>query len=458
MTGCNKDPEYIPVHDKSTVIFDFWLEKTTSNPKLNRPYQGMLLGDTAIRLMVDYGTDITALEPTITAYSDSVEPKGKQNFTNPVRYTVTSNGKTAAYTVRITVNPIQSPIVKSIAGGYSQVLALKNDGTLWVCGSNAHAQLGVGDYSSRNRLTQVPIYDVDQIFTGDAASIIKLKDGTAWGSGNQFGQLGLGHINSVVTFKRVPFLDDATQIAITFNEVFALKGDGTVWGAGRNYTQALAQGDNELRATFVKVPVSNVKQIIGCGDDLLVQKNNGEVWGWGLNFNGELGLADKTRRTTPVLLRTPSAGVAKIFTSGSTTFLLDNNGKVWGTGANGRGHLGMSDFKNRDTFARISFFDTKAIDVIVPHTGATFFKETNGTIWSAGDNVYGLMGKGTTSIVSDSTPIKLNGFTATTLTGTGGASYALKGDGTLWGWGANAAGTLGTGLDTTYISSPIQIK
>ena len=80
----------------------------------------------------------------------------------------------------------------------------------------------------------MPVYDVEQIFTGDAASIIKLKDGTAWGAGNQYGQLGLGHKNSVVSFTRVPFLDDATQFAITFGEVIALKTDGTVWGAGRN--------------------------------------------------------------------------------------------------------------------------------------------------------------------------------------------------------------------------------
>ena len=233
---------YTPESNKSTTVYEFWLEKTASNSNLNRPYQGMIIGDTAIRLMVDYGTDITALEPTIFADAESIEPKGKQNFTNPVRYTVSANGKTSTYTVRITVSPVQAPVIQSIAYGFSHVLALKTDGTVWACGNNYSGQLGLGDYSSRNVLTQVPVYDAAQIFSGDAASIIRLKDGTAWGAGNQYGQLGIGNKNSIATLTRVPFLDDAVQVAITFNEVLALKRDGSLWGAGRNLAKIPGAG------------------------------------------------------------------------------------------------------------------------------------------------------------------------------------------------------------------------
>ena len=41
MTGCNKQPAYAPVSFKSTEISDFWIEKTSSNPTINRPYQAM---------------------------------------------------------------------------------------------------------------------------------------------------------------------------------------------------------------------------------------------------------------------------------------------------------------------------------------------------------------------------------------------------------------------------------
>src|SRR5688572_3210817 len=82
--SCNKEPIYTPVSSARAEIDDFWLEKTVSNTKLNRPYQGMIMGDTAIHMLVDFGTDITSLEPTVFSTADSISPRGKQNFTNPI--------------------------------------------------------------------------------------------------------------------------------------------------------------------------------------------------------------------------------------------------------------------------------------------------------------------------------------------------------------------------------------
>lgn len=458
MVGCNKEPVYTPPSGSSTVIYDFWLEKTAGNTTLNRPYQGMIMGDTAIHLTVDYGTDITALEPTIFSYADSVAPKGKQNFSNPVKYTLWANGKTTSYTVRMVVSPVQFPIVKEIAAGFNHVMALKTDGTVWVCGDNSSGQLGLGDFSSRNKFTQVPVYDAAQIFTGDAASVIKLKDGTAWGTGNQYGQLGLGHKNIIASFTRAPFFDDAIQLAITFGEVFVVKPDGSVWGAGRNFNQLLAQGDYDLRASFVKIPIDNVKQISGCATDIIAQKSNGELWGWGNNNYGELGVGDLLPRNVPALLSTAPGDVAKIFAGGGGVYLIDNNGKVWAAGPNARGQMGLGDLNNRNSFTQLPFFDTKSIDAITSHLGGTSFKDVSGNVWNVGDNVLGQMGLGSVSTIPYTTPLQLKDFTASSLVGWGNSTFAIKSDGTLWAWGSNSSGVLGTGIDTVSISSPIQLK
>ncbi len=60
-----------------------------------------------IAVTVPYGTNVTALVPTITHIGASISPASgvAQNFTNPVTYTVTAaNGITQAYTVTVTLD------------------------------------------------------------------------------------------------------------------------------------------------------------------------------------------------------------------------------------------------------------------------------------------------------------------------------------------------------------------
>ncbi len=67
-----------------------------------------------VAVTVPYGTDVTALVPTITHTGASVSPNSgvAQNFTNPVTYTVTAaDSTTQAYTVTVTVAPASSKAI-----------------------------------------------------------------------------------------------------------------------------------------------------------------------------------------------------------------------------------------------------------------------------------------------------------------------------------------------------------
>ncbi len=455
-TACNKDPLYVPESGNTTQLYGFGLERTTSNSKLNRFYNGMVLGDTAVHLTVDYGTDISSLEPTVLANADSILPKGKQDFTGPVKYTIWANGKSAIYTVRIRVSTIQNPVAQAIAAGSSHVLALKNDGTLWASGDNSYGQLGMGDFSSRNTMTQVPVYDVARLFTGDCGTVVILKDGTAWGTGNQFGQLGLGNNNPVVGFTRQAFFDDAVQIAITFGEMFVLKPDGTLWGAGGNNYRLLAQGDQIARSSFVKLPISDVTQISSNSWDMMVQKTNGELWGWGFNFLGELGLGDSTSRAVPTKIPV-AANINKIFCGASNSFLIDNGGQVWAVGSNISGQLGFGDKAVHRTFATVPFFTGRSITDIQNAAGFTVFKDAGGAVLAVGTNNSGQLAQGTLSSLPYLTPVQVNGMTAKTICAKGSVVFALKTDATLWGWGTNPSDVLTISPDSVMSASPVQI-
>ena len=53
--------------------------------------------------------------------------------------------------------------------------------------------------------TQVPVYDAEQVFTGDAASCYQIERWYCMGTGNQYGQLGLGHKRAIVNFYKDSF-------------------------------------------------------------------------------------------------------------------------------------------------------------------------------------------------------------------------------------------------------------
>jgi hypothetical protein len=89
--------------DSSKAITDFRFTNPAVTGTINET-------DTTIAVIVPYGTDRSALVPTITHTGASISPESgtAQNFTNPVKYTVTAeNGSTLEYTV--TVNIADAP-------------------------------------------------------------------------------------------------------------------------------------------------------------------------------------------------------------------------------------------------------------------------------------------------------------------------------------------------------------
>jgi alpha-tubulin suppressor-like RCC1 family protein len=86
----------------------------------------------------------------------------------------------------------------------------------------------------------------------------------------------------------------------------------------------------------------------------------------------------------------------------------------------------------------------------------------NGTLWAWGDATNGMLGDGTT--VTKSSVVQVGSLTdwGTTckIRGSNNMVFALKPDGTLWGWGQNRFGALGVNVDpaVTYsFSSPVQV-
>ncbi|HLN94148.1 MAG TPA: T9SS type A sorting domain-containing protein [Flavobacterium sp.] len=85
----------------------------------------------------------------------------------------------------------------------------------------------------------------------------------------------------------------------------------------------------------------------------------------------------------------------------------------------------------------------------------TLALETNGTLWAWGYNEYGQLGTGTT--ISVNAPVQIGSdsdwkyIEASTI-----CSYAIKENGTLWAWGAGLYGSVGNGSNSNVLA-PVQI-
>ena len=85
--------------------------------------------------------------------------------------------------------------------------------------------------------------------------------------------------------------------------------------------------------------------------------------------------------------------------------------------------------------------------------------KTDNTLWSWGYGTSGQRGDGTTTGATNPllTPTQVGSLTDWESVSAGAScGYATKTDGTLWAWGINSSGQLGTGNDISY-SSPVQI-
>ena len=127
----------------------------------------------------------------------------------------------------------------SVSAGRDHVLALKTDGTLYSWSGTVYTPPQVGTDT-----------DWAMIAAGNFHSLALKKNGAlyAWGS-NSYGQLGLGHNNSVGSLTQVGTDTDWVAVAAGRYFTLALKQNGTLYAWGRNDEGQLGDGTLTPRNT-----------------------------------------------------------------------------------------------------------------------------------------------------------------------------------------------------------------
>jgi alpha-tubulin suppressor-like RCC1 family protein len=95
---------------------------------------------------------------------------------------------------------------------------------------------------------------------------------------------------------------------------------------------------------------------------------------------------------------------------------------------------------------------------ITAYSAGSIALKNDGTVWTFGSNLYGLLGNGTL-IPESNLPVQVSNLTGITAIAAGFShGMALKNDGTLWAWGYNSAGELGNGTTQNETNIPIQVS
>src|SRR5690606_31904685 len=99
--------------------------------------------------------------------------------------------------------------------------------------------------------------------------------------------------------------------------------------------------------------------------------------------------------------------------------------------------------------------DVIAIDAGYGHSIAL---KDDGTVWTWGRNNYGQLGNGSDPNTNSLTPVQVSDLTDVVAIAAGDdLNYAIKSDGTVWGWGRNHGGFLGDGTSENQFS-PVRIS
>jgi len=356
----------------------------------------------------------------------------------------------AAAMVTATVGPAAAIPVPPIGGlGTTGALA-------W--GANPSGELGDGTHALRISPVE-PVglgSGVMHVAAGWYHTLAVRDNGTvmAWGL-NDSGQLGNGTTDETVVPMPVSALTGVIRVSAGNDHSLALRSDGTVWAWGSNAHGQLGDGTVTDRLTPVRVfGLTGVTDISAGVQFSLARRSDGSMRAWGANAVGQLGdgtFVDRSRPIAPVGL----ANVIQVSAGQGHSLALRADGQAFAWGSNALGALG--DGTTVDHFIPAPVTLVGPVSRISAGFGSSLVVSGGKPVWW-GDLCNGLVYPVDAPCNAEDEPSAhvVDIDQVIQVSAGGGYSFALRSDGTLWGWGWNYIGQLGDGT-TVLRTRPVRI-
>jgi alpha-tubulin suppressor-like RCC1 family protein len=338
-------------------------------------------------------------------------------------------------------------------------------------GMNAYGQLGLG----AGETTEHP---TPQAVAGSWKSVAAGNfhtcaiDGTSsllcWGS-NYDGALGTGDADGNVAPHSVPkkvngsgVPPDWSSVDAGLTHTCAIAGATSLWCWGSNYAGQVGR-DPMLGGGNRPVRVGTDTDWLGvaCGTDFTCATHEAAIGGptifcFGNNDHGQAGA--ETTPGVPTMLDQGAALYGDLVATGDHTCgIVEPNDELrcWGVG--GTGQLGQGGDELGDSATPVTPITAGPwLAVGVGHAHTCAIAKGDGTLWCWGSKRFGQLGDQQSGEDFENEPHQVGSDTDWKLV-YGGWEHtcAIKTDGSLWCWGHNDRGQLGTGEDSTL--SPARI-
>jgi alpha-tubulin suppressor-like RCC1 family protein len=190
-------------------------------------------------------------------------------------------------------------------------------------------------------------------------------------------------------------------------------------------------------------------------DTACAVRANGNVVCWGLNAAGEVGVEPPTREHSPVTVPTLADATAVAVGREHSCALL-SEGRVACWGANEFGQLGGGQVDQDPHPSPVTATGLMSATAISAggDSACALLADASVVCWGAGG--FGQVGDGSMA-VAVGTPTSVMGLTnAIAITLGARHGCAVRGDGTVWCWGANDAGQIGDGTAMNALT-PVQV-
>jgi alpha-tubulin suppressor-like RCC1 family protein len=367
-------------------------------------------------------------------------------------------------TATLTVNPR----VQQVSAGTAMVMALMENGQ--VLGIGRSAALAIGTPTSNS--STVPqwartadgavLTGITGLRTGWEYTVAWTSAGTlwTWGSGNS-SLPGSGYGATVMKRADGSALPAMRNADGGINSANAVALDGAVWQWGLTPSGSLPAPSVANAAD--RVALSDIRQSSAYGDHAAALKGDGTVWLWGTAQFGVLGNGTTSGSRSYAAALTDAAGnlvtgAREVRVGAGHSVVLLQDGTVLAFGRNFWGELGDGTQTQRTWPVAVRTSDGRVLDqvtAIQAASDATAYLRSDGTVWMTGRNVEGLMARpsSTTQVSSPTRVLMANGQpldNVVQMSMHGNVVVVLRGDGSVWGWGATSQGQLGT---TTTLSA-----